>query len=129
MAQKNTNKTILDVILIINESQKAEIQSSLEKTDLKIKIEYFAISGNEDLGTADSLRLLQDKITSDVICVSCDIVTDIDLRGAIDMFRKHSASVVSVFFAPQKLGDIVVPGPKAKHKPGKPKLLKCLLYY
>lgn len=77
------------------------MQTSLEKTDLKIKIEYFTISDNEDLGTADSLRLLHDKITSDVICVSCDIITDVDLKGAIDMFRTHSASVVSVFFAPQ----------------------------
>lgn len=104
--------------MIVTEHQKAEIQSALDKTELKIKIDYFSVSGNEDLGTADSLRLLHDRITSDVICVSSDIVTDIDLNDAIDEFRRHNASVVGIFFHPQPMGDVVVPGPKTKHKPG-----------
>lgn len=90
----------------------------MEKTELKIKIDYFSVE-NEDLGTADSLRMINDRINSDIICISCDMVTDLDLKNAIDMFRKHSASVVSVFFAPQKMNDVVVPGPKIAHKPGK----------
>lgn len=109
---------ITEVIVIITETQKVEVQTTLDKTDLNIKIDYFCISSNEDLGTADSLRLLGDKIVFDVVCVSCDLITDVDLSQAFNVFRKHNASVVSMFFNPQSNDGIVVPGPKAKHKPG-----------
>lgn len=104
-------------MLVVSENHKNEIQAALDRTDLTIKIDYFSIPANEDLGTADSLRLLHDKISSDVVCISCDTVTDFDLVEAVDVFRKHSASIVGVFF-PQRLDcDVVVPGPRTKHKP------------
>lgn len=108
-----------DVILIVLENQKSEIQSCLEKTDLNIKIEYFAISSNEDLGTADSLRLIHDKLYSDVLVLTCDIVTDINLKETLNLFRKHNSSLTSLFFYPQNLGNVqsLIPGPKSKHKP------------
>lgn len=110
--------TLIEVILIVAEPQKLDIQAALDKTDLSIKVDYFSIPSNEDLGTADSLRLLGDKLIFDVVCVSCDLITDIDLHDALNVFRKHNASVVSVFFNPQiNDGTITVPGPKAKHKP------------
>lgn len=114
----NNYRLFLEVILIILETQKTEIQSSLEKTDLEIKIEYVSISPNDDLGTADSLRLIQDKIKSDVLVLSCDFVSDIKLKGVFDLFRKHDASVVAVLLKPPPSEQIVVPGPKTKYKPG-----------
>ncbi|KAJ8977212.1 hypothetical protein NQ317_015387 [Molorchus minor] len=106
-----------DVILIVLETQRNEIQGTLEKIDLDIKIEYVTISDNEDLGTADSLRLISDKLKSDVIVLSCDIVSDVNLRSVIDLFRTHDASIASMLLHPQPKETIVVPGPKSKHKP------------
>ncbi|GJQ76024.1 hypothetical protein Trydic_g18077 [Trypoxylus dichotomus] len=106
-----------DAILVVFENQKVEIQNAIEKNDLEIKIEYFAIPSNEDLGTADTLRLLVEKLKSDVIVMSCDLITDINLDNLLDLFRKHNASLCTLFFNPQVQEPVVVPGPKSKHKP------------
>lgn len=116
----------LDVILIVLDSQKAEIQAALEETDLEIRIDYFAVEENDDdsdedlkdVGTAESLRMVHDKLHSDVLVFSCDFISDIDLKGVINMFRMYNASIVSLLMQPQENSNVVVPGPKSKHKPG-----------
>lgn len=101
----------------MQENQKVEIQNVLEKSELDIKVEYCPVSGKGDLGTADSLRLLSDKLKSDVVVVSSDFITDYSLKSVLDMFRMNDASIASLFFHPQA-GDISgIPGPKTKHKP------------
>lgn len=104
--------------MVVFETQKAEIQSVIDKTDLVIKVEYFPIPSTEDLGTADTLRLLHEKLKSDVIVMSCDLISDINLNNVLDLFRKHDASLCTLFFNPQSQEQIVIPGPKSKHKPG-----------
>ncbi|CAH0555521.1 unnamed protein product [Brassicogethes aeneus] len=107
-----------DVIMIVLENEKSEIHSVLEKTNLDIKIDYVCVSEkDEDLGTAESLKLINDKLTSDVLVVSCDFVTDVDFKGVLDIFRMHNASVASLLVQPQPNEVFVVPGPKSKHKP------------
>nr|XP_023029177.1 translation initiation factor eIF-2B subunit gamma [Leptinotarsa decemlineata] len=106
-----------DVILVVLENQKSDIEKGLDKTGLEIRIEYVTVSDNEDLGTADSLRLLHDKLKSDVLVVSCDFITDTNFRGVLDAFRAHNASVASLFLHPHSKEPVVVPGPKSKHKP------------
>lgn len=110
---------VSEAILIVLESQKAEIQFVLEKSDLEIKIDYVAITEEEDIGTADSLRLISDRLKSDVIVVSCDLVSDVNLSGVLDIFRRHNALVATLFFHPQHSENVIVPGPKSKHKQGK----------
>ncbi|EFA10335.1 translation initiation factor eIF2B subunit gamma [Tribolium castaneum] len=105
-----------DVILVVLENHKSEIQATLDKSELEIKIDYFPVSGKEDLGTADSLRLLHDRLKSDVLVISCDFITDFSLKGVLDVFRMHDASVASLFFHPHG-GELTIPGPKSKHKP------------
>ncbi|XP_057663761.1 translation initiation factor eIF-2B subunit gamma [Diorhabda carinulata] len=106
-----------EVILVVLEHQKGEIQSTLEKSDLDIKIDYFSISEDEDLGTADTLRLIQDKLKSDVLIFSCDFVSNVNLNGLLDVFRANNASIASLLIHPQNTENIIVPGPKSKHKP------------
>lgn len=98
------------------DSDKSEIQTALEKHDLKIKIDYVTVPSDEDWGTGQSLRHIHDRIYTDVLIVSCDLITDAQLHGAFDLFRKHDASVVSMVFdnGPQEY--IQVPGPKSKDK-------------
>jgi hypothetical protein len=47
------------------------------------------------------------------------MVTDVSLHPVLDIFRKHSAGIVAVFFHPQSSDSTsVTPGPKAEQKPG-----------
>ncbi|CAG9773617.1 unnamed protein product [Ceutorhynchus assimilis] len=113
-----------EAILIVLETQKAEIQSAIERelegNSLDIKVDYVSIAEDqEDLGTADSLRLVQERLKSDVLVVSCDLVSDVNLGGVLNLFRKHNASIASLMFYHQASEPIVVPGPKSKHKPEK----------
>lgn len=50
--------------------------------------------------------------------VSCDFISEVKLKGVLDLFRKHDASVVSLFLKQGKTEQVIVPGPKSKHKPG-----------
>jgi len=115
-----------EAIMIVLESQKAEIQSAIdseiENNSLNIKIDYVSIlEDKDDLGTADSLRLrdVHEKLKSDVLVVSCDLVSDVDLGGVLNIFRKHNASVATLMFPTQQSEAVVVPGPKSKYKPEK----------
>ncbi|KAL1491370.1 hypothetical protein ABEB36_011977 [Hypothenemus hampei] len=112
-----------DVILIVLENQKAEIQNVLDKEletgSLDLKIDFVGISEEkEDLGTAESLRLkeVQEKLKSDVLVASCDLICDLNFVEILNVFRKHNASIVSVMFPSQSGDSVVVPGPKSKQK-------------
>ncbi|XP_022918324.1 translation initiation factor eIF2B subunit gamma [Onthophagus taurus] len=119
---KLENSGFSDVILLVYENQKAEIQNNLEKLELTIKIEYVPIPPNEDFGTADSLRFLNDKlnITADLLVLSCDLITDTSLIRVVDLYRRHEAAICVLLFQPQELEKgFLVPGPKSKYKPEK----------
>lgn len=51
--------------------------------------------------------------------MSCDTVTNINLFTMLDQFRQNDASIVTQLFKGGLDADIVVPGPKTKHKQGK----------
>jgi hypothetical protein len=47
------------------------------------------------------------------------MVTEMSLYPVLDVFRKHSAGIVALFFHPQPLDTAsITPGPKTKQKPG-----------
>lgn len=50
-----------DCIIVVLESQKAEIQLTVEKCPLKIKLDFVSLPTGSDLGTADALKHLKDK--------------------------------------------------------------------
>ncbi|XP_063230797.1 translation initiation factor eIF2B subunit gamma isoform X2 [Bacillus rossius redtenbacheri] len=104
-------------MLIVLESVKADIQTAVNNLDLKISVELVGIPSGEDWGTADSLRFVEDKIKCDVVVVSCDLVTDFNLSELLHVFRKHQASLATLFFRPSQLACPATPGSKAKHKP------------
>lgn len=108
---------ISDVIIIVLDSNKSEIAAAIDKLNLKLNIQYVPVPVDEDHGTADSLRLIREHIITDVLVVSCDFITDVDLNGMIDLYRKHDASAVALIFdnGPQEF--IQCPGPSSKFKP------------
>uniref|UniRef100_T1PIV6 Translation initiation factor eIF2B subunit gamma n=1 Tax=Musca domestica TaxID=7370 RepID=T1PIV6_MUSDO len=106
-----------EVIIIVLESERSEIQLALEKTSLKMKLDFVSIPTDSDFGTADSLRYIHDKIQSDFLVLSCDIVSNVSLFPLINKFRQHDASFTALLFKSGFESDVTLPGPKTKHKP------------
>jgi translation initiation factor eIF-2B subunit gamma len=50
-----------EAIVVVIDSQKNEIQQKIDRTPLKLKIDYFTITENDDLGTASTLKLLSER--------------------------------------------------------------------
>lgn len=99
------------------ESQKTEIAQRVDKLPLKLKFDFVSISSDSDFGTADALRSISERITTDVFLISCDVVTNVDFYPVLNMFRKNDASVVSLFINGSAAdASITIPGPKTKHK-------------
>ncbi|XP_054284724.1 translation initiation factor eIF-2B subunit gamma [Macrosteles quadrilineatus] len=108
-----------EAIVVVTEQIKNDVQVALDRTGLKIHTDIVGIPGGEDWGTADTLRHLEDsnKIKSDVVIVSCDLITDVDLSVVINRFRQHEASLATLFFQPTPATVILpTPGPKSKNK-------------
>ncbi|EDW85673.1 uncharacterized protein Dwil_GK23030 [Drosophila willistoni] len=106
-----------EVIVVVLEQEKLEIQVALEHTPLKLKVEYATIPSDSDFGTADSLRYIYDRIKSDFVVMSCDLVSNVKLYPLINKFREHDAALAMLLFKSGFESDVVMPGPKSKHKP------------
>ncbi|KYM82134.1 Translation initiation factor eIF-2B subunit gamma [Atta colombica] len=107
-----------EAIVVIAEATKSDVLASLDKLGLKIKIEFVGIPGTEDLGTADSIRLIHEKIYTDILVISCDLITNVDLLEILNLYRKHNASVTALMLPISKMpDDFVMPGLKNKQKP------------
>lgn len=107
-----------EAIVVVVESERSEIQQTIEKLNPAIKLDYATIPSDRDLGTAESLKHIYDRIQGDVVVVSCDVVTDADLGPFLNSFREHNASFVSLLLpGEQEKGTVAVPGPKKKYKP------------
>lgn len=50
-----------EIIVIVVESQRQEIQQAVDKLPLKLKIDYATIPSDVDFGTADALRHIYDR--------------------------------------------------------------------
>merc|ERR1712203_542607 len=101
-----------DAIVIVQDSAKTEMAKIPEKYGLSIKLEVVAISREEELGTADSLREVSDKLTgSDLLVVSGDLILEPDqLREFIDLHRLKSAALTTFLGPSPPLKGLVVPG-------------------
>uniref|UniRef100_A0A8D8I4W6 Translation initiation factor eIF2B subunit gamma n=2 Tax=Culex pipiens TaxID=7175 RepID=A0A8D8I4W6_CULPI len=106
----------VDVIVIVLENEKMEIQSKLERTSLKLRIEFCTVLDECDVGTAEALRQIADRIKTDVLLVSCDIITDFNLCNLLKQFRQQDASVVSLLMHCTPACNGPVPGVRMKYK-------------
>ncbi|XP_077273590.1 eukaryotic translation initiation factor 2B subunit gamma [Temnothorax americanus] len=107
-----------EAIVVVAEATKSDVSTSLDKLGLKIKIEFVGIPGADDLGTADSIRLIHEKIYTDILVISCDLIANVDISEILNLYRKHNASVTALMLpAPKMPDDFVTPGLKNKQKP------------
>ncbi|XP_046654405.1 translation initiation factor eIF-2B subunit gamma-like [Daphnia pulicaria] len=106
-----------DVIVVIHEQFRTEVAAIPSKYGLNIKLDIACLPKNEDFGTADSLRLVKDRIKTDVLVISCDLVCDIPLHNVFDLHRTHQSSVTALFSqSSPEVMSTAVPGPKTKFK-------------
>ncbi|MGH0184987.1 UNVERIFIED_CONTAM: hypothetical protein FKN15_027543 [Acipenser sinensis] len=85
--------------------------------DTKMKLEMVYIQEDADMGTADALRHIQQKIKTDILVVSCDLITDVALHEVVDLFRAHDATLSMLMSKTHEFTE-TVPGQKGKKKTG-----------
>ena len=91
------NNGFTEAIVIVPDSAKSEVLRIPERCGLSLRLDVVGISDMEDLGTADSLRLVADKLTgADVLVVSGDLVMEESLRGLVDLHRMKGAALTSL---------------------------------
>jgi translation initiation factor eIF-2B subunit gamma len=107
-----------EAIVIVSELTKSDVSASLDKLNLKIKTEIVGIQGAEDLGTVDSIRLIHEKIYTDFLVISCDLITNVNILEILNLYRKHNASITALMLPVLKVPDnFTTPGLKNKQKP------------
>ncbi|XP_016921207.1 translation initiation factor eIF-2B subunit gamma [Apis cerana] len=107
-----------EAIVIISEYMEHNISLTLSDLNLKIKTDIVVVKNAEDMGTADSIRLIHEKIHTDFIVISCDLITDVDICEILNLYRKHNASITALMLpVPKVPDDFITPGPKNKQKP------------
>ncbi|KOB69035.1 eIF2B-gamma protein [Operophtera brumata] len=107
---------IQETMVIVLEDDKSNILNALEKCPLTIKYELIVIPSDEDWGTVDSLKHISSRITSEVLIVSGDLLTDVNLNDVLNLHRKHDAALTTLFFNNGPEEWIQLPGIKEKNK-------------
>ncbi|XP_065132674.1 translation initiation factor eIF2B subunit gamma [Paramisgurnus dabryanus] len=105
------------IIITTKEVQKALSTDQRLKTDVKMKLDVVCIQEDADMGTADALRHIQQKIKTDILVVSCDLITDVALHEVVDLFRAHNATLSMLMSKVNEFTE-TVPGQKGKKKAG-----------
>jgi len=106
-----------EAIVLVLASYLAEATKLLKLCEVKIKLDLVAVPDQEFLGTADSLRLIKDKIKRDVLVVSCDLIMDVSLHHLANVYRTYDATVTMLLYSvPDQQADPPVPGPKSKKR-------------
>ncbi|XP_044094027.1 translation initiation factor eIF-2B subunit gamma [Neovison vison] len=94
-----------------------DVQKALSaEFKMKMKLDIVCIPDEADRGTADSLRQIYQKLKTDVLVLSCDLITDVALHEVVDLFRAHDASLAMLMRKGQD-GLEQVPGQKRGKKP------------
>ncbi|XP_049602894.1 translation initiation factor eIF2B subunit gamma isoform X2 [Syngnathus scovelli] len=105
-----------EVIVITTKEVQKMMSTDLKlKMDVKLKLDFVCIPEDEDMGTADALRHIQPKIKTDILVLSCDVITDVALHEVVDLFRAHDATFAMLMSKAHEFTE-TVPGQKGKKK-------------
>ncbi|KAG8014149.1 Translation initiation factor eIF-2B subunit gamma, partial [Nibea albiflora] len=103
------------IVITTREVQKMMSSDSKNKLDVKLKLDVVCIQEDGDMGTADALRHIQEKIKTDILVVSCDLITDVALHEVVDLFRAYNATLAMLMSKAHEFTE-TVPGQKGKKK-------------
>jgi len=105
------------IVIILEPFRSALLKALIDAGSLKnLKLDVVEIP-DADWGTADSLRHIKDKVSRDLMVVSCDLITNLNLQLVADAFRVEDAALTCLLspLAKQWI-EAVAPGPKTKRK-------------
>uniref|UniRef100_A0A673YQ81 Translation initiation factor eIF2B subunit gamma n=1 Tax=Salmo trutta TaxID=8032 RepID=A0A673YQ81_SALTR len=105
------------IVITTKEVQKMISTDPKVKLDVKMKLDLVCIQEDADMGTADALRHIQQKVKTDILVVSCDLITDAALHEVVDLFRAHNATLSMLMSKAHEFTE-TVPGQKGKKKTG-----------
>ncbi|KAM3865576.1 translation initiation factor eIF2B subunit gamma [Diretmus argenteus] len=103
------------IVITTKEVQKMMSTDPKMKLEVKMKLDVVCIQEDGDMGTADALRHIQQKIKTDILVVSCDLITDAALHEVVDLFRAHNATLAMLMSKAHEFTE-TVPGQKGKKK-------------
>uniref|UniRef100_A0A3P9KWC6 Translation initiation factor eIF2B subunit gamma n=1 Tax=Oryzias latipes TaxID=8090 RepID=A0A3P9KWC6_ORYLA len=103
------------IVITTKEVQKMMSMDPKIKVEVKMKLDVVCIQEDGDMGTADALRHIQQKIKTDILVVSCDLITDVALHEVVDLFRAHNATLAMLMSKAHEFTE-TVPGQKGKKK-------------
>uniref|UniRef100_A0A1A8IJG9 Translation initiation factor eIF2B subunit gamma n=1 Tax=Nothobranchius kuhntae TaxID=321403 RepID=A0A1A8IJG9_NOTKU len=103
------------IVITTKEVQKMMSTDPKMKQEVKMKLDVVCIQEDGDMGTADALRHIQQKIKTDVLVVSCDLISDVALHEVVDLFRAHNATLAMLMSKAHEFTE-TVPGQKGKKK-------------
>ncbi|KAF7652969.1 hypothetical protein LDENG_00088860 [Lucifuga dentata] len=103
------------IVITTKEVQKMMSTDPKMKLEVKMKLDVVCIQEDGDMGTADALRHIQQKIKTDILVVSCDLITDVALHEVVDLFRAHNATLAMLMSKAHEFTE-TVPGQKGKKK-------------
>jgi len=108
-----------EAIVVVPDSARQEVNKIPGLYNLSIKLDIVGIPAQQELGTADTLRLISEKLTgTDIVLVSGDLVMEESMRGMVDTHRMNNAAFTALLSKPMfDVKNAVVPGAKStKHK-------------
>ncbi|XP_063821358.1 translation initiation factor eIF2B subunit gamma [Ostrinia nubilalis] len=108
-----------ETMVVVLDEDKSNILNALERCPLKIKYDLIVIPSEEDWGTANSLKHISSRVTTDLLVVSGDLISSINLNEVLNLYRKHDAALTTLFFNNGPEEWIELPGLKSKTKPDK----------
>lgn len=113
-----------EINIITFNSIKALVESELRNTHgIRAHLNMYGIEDNneedeDELGTANSLSLLKDKLVHDCVFVSCDLISNFNIQSILNFFRVKNASVVTALAnSVEQSLELPVPGDKGKYSP------------
>ncbi|XP_054161472.1 translation initiation factor eIF-2B subunit gamma-like [Oppia nitens] len=105
-----------EVIVVVSDTEEEVISKALNDLKMSINIILEKIPYSRDFGTADSLRLIKDKIKNDILVMSCDTITDFPLKRLIDWYLIYNPTLLSLISLIPPNNESTVPGRKGRDK-------------
>jgi translation initiation factor eIF-2B subunit gamma len=100
---------------LMDEQKDADTEN---KKPMRIKLDITTIPNESDLGTADALRLIREKLHTNFMVFSCDLITDFKLHHLCDVHRVTAATATALFYKPPPKTEAELAAEKARKKAG-----------
>lgn len=112
--------TEINIITLDSIKTKLEIELK-EKYGIKSNLHIVGIddsNDDDDFGTANSLYLLKDRIKTDCIIVSCDLISNVCIQQMANFYRLNNATfLMHLADNIEQALELPVPGSKGKYAP------------